>query len=250
MDSLQQSIQLLANTVTTLNNNITAMNTKLDTVVADITTIKQRVAIVEDDSKEAFSEIFKLKDQLNIIEQKNRSLVVRIFGLPLTEDEKNGSDPTKYAAKVAYERILKPLLNNAKEKVIISSVPTLPNVIQEAFHIKTKSSSASSSSSNSRPPPLLVKLSSPAIKTAIFKAKKDALPQPTDDEKKAGFKRFNLAEDLTPATYSFLQGLREHDKIERAWTTDGEVRYTIKGDKDSYVYKAKSSFANINRMLS
>jgi hypothetical protein len=245
MDSLQQSIQLLANTVSALNTNITTMSSKLDSVVADITTIKQRVSTIEEDSKEAFSEIYKLKDQLNIIEQKGRSLVVRIFGLPLSEDEKNCSDPAKFAAEVAYKRILKPLLANAKEKVIISSVPILSNVIQEAFRIKSKASPSSN-----KPPPILVKLSSPAIKTAIFKAKKDALPQPTEDEKNAGFKRFHLAEDLTPATYNFLQNLREHSKIERAWTMDGEVRYTIKDDKDNYVYKAKSSFANINRMLS
>jgi hypothetical protein len=159
----------------------------------------------------------------------------------LSEDEKHGVDKATY--KVAYDRILKPLLANAKEKVIIPTVPAVANVIHDAFRIKSKSAS-------DRPAPILVRLASPAIKTAIFKAKKDALPQPTDEEKKAGFKRFHMVEDLTPATYTFLQQLREHDKIERAWTTDGVVRYTLKGDKDNFVYKAKSSFENINRLLS
>jgi hypothetical protein len=219
------------------------MNTKLDVVISDINTIKQRVHTIEEDSKEAFSEIYKLKDQLNVVEQKGRSLVVRIFGLPMSEDEKDGPDPAKASAKQAYDRILKPLLEHAKKKIIISTVPTVQNVIVEAFRLKSRTTSNS-------PAPLLVKLTSPAIKTAIFKAKKEALPQPTTEERNANFKRFNLAEDLTPATYSFLKNLREHDKVERAWTTDGEVRYIIKGDKENFVHKAKSPFVNINRILS
>jgi hypothetical protein len=243
MESLNNSIQLLANSVASLNTTVSSMNSKLDAVIADISTIKQRVHTIEEDNKEAFSEIYKLKDQLNVVEQRGRSLVIRIFGLPMSEDEKDGPDPAKASAKLAYDRILKPLLDQAKKKVIISTVPVLQNVVHEAFRLKSRTPS-------SKPPPLLVKLASPAIKTAIFKAKKEALPQPTDEEKNANFKRFHLAEDLTPATYSFLKNLREHDKVERAWTTDGEVRYTIKGGKENYVHKAKSPFVNINRLLS
>jgi hypothetical protein len=245
MDSLQNSIQLLANSVSALNDTVTSMNSKLDAVVADISSIKTRVHTIEEDSKEAFEEIYKLKDQLNIVEQKNRLLVVRIFGLPLTEDEKNGPDPAKATAKVAYDRILKPLLAHAKDKGSISTVPQLSNVIHEAFRINSNNKTASN-----RPAPILVKIATPAIKSTIFKAKKDAFPQPSEDEKKANIKRFQLVEDLTPATYSFLKNLREHSKVERAWTINGDVRYTLKGDKDGFVYKAKSAFCNINRLLS
>jgi uncharacterized phage infection (PIP) family protein YhgE len=250
MDSLQNSIQLLASsvaslnsTVTALNSTVTTMDSKLDKVISDISNIKSRMSIVEEDSKQAFEEIFKLKDQLNTIEQRNRALVVRIFGLPPSDDEKNGPDAAKAVAKIAYDRIFKPLLAHAKEKGAISTVPQISNVIHEAFRINPRTP-------NNRPSPILVKLSTPAIKTTLFKAKKDAFPQPTAEEKSNNIKRFHLAEDLTPANFSFLKSLREHDKVERAWSTNGEIRYTLKGDKDSYVHKAKSSFCNINHMLS
>ena len=243
MDSLQASIQLLANSVTSLNSTITAMDAKLDRVVSDITAIKSRVTVVEEDNKEAFAEIYKLKDQLNSVEQKSRALVVRIFGLPLSEDERNGPDAAKATAKIAYDRIFKPLLAHAKEKGSIPTVPLITNVIHEAFRIHMKTT-------NNRPAPILVKLSTPFIKSTLFKAKKDAFPQPSAEEKNSNIKRFHLAEDLTPANFNFLKSLREHDKVERAWSTNGEIRYTLKGDKENFVHKAKSSFCNINHMLS
>ena len=87
------------------------------------------------------------------------------------------------------------------------------------------------------------------MKTASFRAKKEALPFPTEEEKTAGLKRFMLAEDLTPASFNFLRELREDSRVERAWTVDGRIRYTRVGDKDSYVHKITSIFDPIDSIF-
>ena len=83
----------------------------------------------------------------------------------------------------------------------------------------------------------------------MFRAKKDALPYPSDGEKATGIKRFLLAEDLTPATFNFLRELREDSRVERAWTVDGRIRYTRVGDKDNFVHKISSIFDPIDSIF-
>lgn len=240
--SIEQSLQFLV-------ANSQATNAKLDAVLAELKDVKGRVAQVECDVKNAFNEIFELKDKLNSFEQKDRATAIRIFGLPLSEEEKEDSDSQKATAKVAYERLLRPILSSAKDKGLISTLPHLSNVILEAFRLNSKKANNSSSTTSGRPPPILVKLATTSIKTAIFKSKSSSLPEPTDAEKAAGISRFHVAEDLTSPTFNFLMDLRAHKKVERAWTTEGQIRYTIKGDRTSYVHKVKSVFDNIDAII-
>jgi hypothetical protein len=238
--SIEQSLQFLV-------ANSQATNAKLDAVLAELKEVKTRVVQAECDIKNAFTEIFELKDKLNSFEQKDRATAIRIFGLPLSDEEKEGADSQRATAKVAYERLLRPILSSAKDKGLISTLPHLPNVIVEAFRLNTKKNS--SSTTPARPPPILIKLASTPIKTAIFKSKSTSLPEPTDAEKIAGISRFHIAEDLTSPTFNLLMDLRSHERVERAWTTEGQVRFTIKGDRTSYVYKVKSVFDNIDTII-
>jgi hypothetical protein len=239
--SIEQSLQFLV-------ANSHATNAKLDEALSELKDMKTRVVQAESDIKHAFAEIFELKEKLNAFEQRDRATAIRIFGLPLAEEEKEGIDTQRATAKIAYEKIIRPILSAAKDKGLISTLPNVNNAIQEAFRLTSKKSSVSSTST-SRPPPILVKLTSRSIKTAIFKSKNSALPEPTEAEKKAGINRYHVAEDLTTPTFNLLMDLRAHEKVERAWTTEGQVRFTFKNDKTSYVHKVKSVFDSIESII-
>jgi hypothetical protein len=237
-NSIEQSLAYLVS-----NSHVT--NQKLDAALAELKSTTSRVGQCEVDVKTAFQEIFDLKDRVNSLEQKDRSLAIRVFGLPLCDEEKDPEQPTA-TAKLVYERILKPILAHAcKDLRLLSTTPQLQNAITEAFRLSKRSST---SNSTARPPPILIRLVSSQVKTAIFKAKK-ALPDPTDAEKQAGISRFHLAEDLTPPTFTLLMSLRANSAVERAWTTEGQVRYTLKEDKTGYVYKVKSVFDSVENIL-
>jgi hypothetical protein len=45
-------------------------------------------------------------------------------------------------------------------------------------------------------------------------------------EKKAGIPRFHIAEDLTAVTFKLLMDILAHEKVERAWTTEGQIQFT------------------------
>ena len=252
--NIQQSLQFLMNNIAAINNTLAtslpALNSKVDSFIADLSDAKQQIKENKDDIKVCFAEVFELKDQMNHLKdqlnsanQRERLLCVRIFGLPLSEDETDGPDPPKATVKQAYDRILKPLLQAAKDRSAIPSVPkNSADVVREAFRLKSNPNMRS-------PPPILLKFSSEAFKTAVFKSKKDHMPSPTDAEKNAGSKRFDLVEDLTPANRDCLLELRAHPSVGRAWTTAGEIRYVLKDDRSSYVHKVKSAFDPISSII-
>jgi hypothetical protein len=43
--------------------------------------------------------------------------------------------------------------------------------------------------------------------------------------------------------------IRGHARVERAWTTEGQLRFTLKGDSSSYVHKVKSVFDSIDSII-
>jgi hypothetical protein len=237
VSTIEQSLQYLI-----ANSNAT--NAKLDVALNKLEAIANRVDNIESDVKHAFAEIFELKDKINNIEQKERSLAIRIFGLPTSSDEKDSIDNS--TAKHVYDRILRPILIHAKDQKLINSVPQLQNVINEAFRLPYKKSSSSSFSP--KHPPILVKLATTQIKIAILKSK-SATPEPTETEKSTGTRHFHIAEDLTPSTFNLLMDLRTNPAVEKAWTTEGQVRYTLKDDRSSYVHKVKSVFEPIDSFI-
>jgi hypothetical protein len=234
--TLQQQMQQIL-------GSMSVMHSKMDNFISELNTVKERVTVVEGDMKNAFSEIYELKEQVNIMEQRERSLTIRVFGLPLSPEELEENNSHKAAAKTAYDRILRPILIVAKDNSLVQTVPVIANVISDAYRLKPKATSPA------KPPPLVIKLVSHAIKVSLFKSKREATPKPSKSEVDSGIIRFHIAEDLTPATYEFLNNLRLHEKIERAWTTDGQVRYIKKGDSSGFVHKVKCIFDNIDTML-
>jgi len=193
-----------------------------------------RVTAVETQMTEMANEIKSLKESVNFREQQVRSLSIRIVGLPNSEDEAT--------PKLVYDRVIKPLLIVAKERNLIPTVPQLSTAILEAYRIRPRGGAVASGSH-----PIRLKLASPALKTAIFKVKKDATPHPTDAEKSAGYKRILIAEELTTPTYDFLRSFREDSRVDRAWTVEGRVKYVKSGD--SSVRTVRSIFDTFNYIL-
>jgi hypothetical protein len=242
---MEQKVQFLVDNAVVIRQQLAEARDQIREYKVLLDASNSRVTTLEGEMTVAHKDIKSLKETVNNREQASKVLSVRLVGLPLTEDEVNGPDPGKAAAKAAYERIIKPLLSAAKEKGILSSVPSITNTIAEAYRMRPRTATGK----QAFPPPIVIRLTSNNVKAAMFRAKKDALPYPSDGEKAMGIKRFLLAEDLTPATFNFLRELREDSRVERAWTVDRRIRYTWVGDKDNFVHKISSIFDPIESIF-
>ena len=92
------------------------------------------------------------------------------------------------------------------------------------------------------PSPIIVKFVSLAIRLAFLRNKRASLPAPSAAEIQAGVKRYSVVEDLTSTTYKKMRELADSLEVDKVWSIDGRLRYTVPGDKT--IYKVKSVFAS------
>jgi hypothetical protein len=218
-------------------------NSQLIETKALLTSNQTRLASAESKINKLENEVKQLKDNVNYREQLSRSLCVRIINLPVTDDEVNGPDPASATAKLSYERVIRPLLNAAKTKSKISSVPNLSNVVTKAYRLGKPSTS-------SPPPPIIVHLVSSSIKSIIFIMKKEAMPRLSDAERAQFQKRLLLSEDLTPPTFAFLKQLKGDERVGRAWTVEGQIRFIKTADTNNIIHKVRSVFNTVDSLFS
>ena len=212
-----------------------------------LTKEREKVTILEATVTSLKKEMRTLQDTVNFREQTSRSLVIRVLGIQSSEDETNAPDPDKYLAKKVYDSLLHPILAGAKNKNFIKSIPSLSNTIVKATRLGRFNARSPSSSSST--PAVIITLTDPLLKSAIFRSKKQFLPSPSDAEKAAGIKYYLIAEDLTAPTFTKLRQLREHSKVDKAWTVEGRIRFTLTDDKDKMVHKVSSVFADTESLL-
>jgi hypothetical protein len=117
-------------------------------------------------------EVKHLKEIVNTNEQQKKTLSLRLLGLPPSDEELNGPDANAATAKLAYEKIIRPILTSAKAKGKIASVPSLTNTITKAFR------TAKLSPSSSNIPPIIITVVSLNVKIAILTNKKGNIPPP------------------------------------------------------------------------
>jgi hypothetical protein len=232
---MEENIRFLIQAAVNTNKQLIETKSLLTSNQVRLTTAEAKITKLE-------TEVKQLKETSNHREQQHRSLCIRIINLPVTDDEINGPDPAAATAKTAYERVIRPLLNAAKTKSKISSVPTLPNVITKAFRLAKPNVS-------SPPPSILVHLSSPNIKSVIFIMKKEAMPRLSDAERAQFQKRLLLTEDLTPPTFAFLKQLKNDERVSRAWTVEGQIRFVKEGDTENIVHKVRSIFSPLDSLF-
>jgi hypothetical protein len=233
--SMEENIRFLIQSA--VNTNQQLAETK-----ALLTSNQTRLTAAESKINRLESEVKHLKEAVNHREQLARALCIRVINLPVADDEVNGPDPAAATAKLVYERVIRPLLTAAKTKAKISSVPTLPNVISKAFRVAKPISSAP-------PPPIIVHLLSPTIKSIIFIMKKEAMPRLSDAERAQFQRRLLLSEDLTPPTFAFLKLLKGDERVNRAWTVEGQVRFIKEGDPNNIVHKVRSVYNTVDSLF-
>jgi outer membrane murein-binding lipoprotein Lpp len=213
---------------------------KVDVLEKKVSDLETRVATQEATINTLVKDAKASKEMANSRDQEARSNTLRLFGLPISQDEVAGTKPI---VNIVYDRILKPVLLAAKSKGEISSIPHAANLVEECYRAKP----ASGSSGSDSPPPIIIKLSR-AHRLAILRNKRLNTPSPTDAEKAAGIKRFIVVEDLTVATYKMMKELQGDDRVEKVWSVDGHLRLVLNGD-DKGVKKVKSVFDSAEHII-
>ena len=211
----------------------------------EIVIVKKKLDSISVESCNMRKELDLLKDTVNKREQETRELSVRVLGLFVSEDEKKSAESNKYAIKQVYDRIFKPILTAARAKGLLDSVPQFNNCIEDGYRM---GKGVTDEKGNLLPPPLVVRLKSMAVKVALFTCKRDALPKPSEAEMAAGIRKLLLVENLTLPTLHKLKEVRGDPRVEKVWTTEGIIRFTVTG-KPTVVRKLTSVYKSLDDIL-
>jgi hypothetical protein len=253
---MKMVVEITANTAATAQR-ISSLESSVASVEAKVDTIDTSFAMYrkETDAKlDALQqELVNVKISANNRDQILRMKSVKLSGFPISDDEKNASDAEKFLAKRVYDKILLPILTAAKEDGALDSVPTLAKTIDEIRRISAWSPPSANvvglATKEKAPPLIIITLCNSPIRLAILRYKKENIPSPSPADRSLGTKGFFISEDVTPTTAKLLRDLLADERVDRAWTVEGRIRYTRTGDKNRRVYKVKSVFDSVATIL-
>ena len=231
MESLEAKIDKLLSKV----DELSAMQVKVVKLEEANVTLSMQVASLN-------KEVTLLKEKDNSRDQQSKCNSVRLFGLRISEEEKE--DGGKSLTKRVYDQIVKPVLVAAKSNKQIDVLPQLSNAIVEAYRIRPNASKPIiSGQPPPLPPPIIVKFANQAVRLAFLRNKRASLPNPSADETAAGTLRYTVVEDLTETNYKKLREMADSSEVEKVWSVDGRLRFTVPGDKT--IRRVKSVFASV-----
>ena len=187
-------------------------------------------------------EIMTLKEQANSRDQQLRSSSVRLYGFGHAAED--ATDPRALSKRV-YDSVVKPVLAAAKANKMIDVLPQLANAITEVYRVRVFTTQELIPGLPPPPPPapVIIKFANPAIRLAFLRCKKEHTPAPLDSDKAAGTKKYTASEDLTGPTYKMFKAMVDSPLVDKVWTVDGRLRFTVPGDKS--VKKVKSVFVSV-----
>ncbi len=96
---------------------------------------------------------------------------------------------------------------------------------------------------------MVIKFCTKRIRLAILKFKKAAMPAPPAADTSTGIRRFILVEDLTRDTHRMLKSLLDDERVDKAWTIDGSIRFTLVSDQFHSPKRVKSVYKSVDAII-
>jgi vacuolar-type H+-ATPase subunit I/STV1 len=231
---LHQSLQLLISSVTNLTTKVEAVEQRLIAMEQ----LQTKVNSLEKD-------VNNIKTIVNNVDQDARACVIRVSGLSVSDADMEQHGYEKAIIKRVYDRIVKPILNVAKNNSIIDSVPTMLNVIEQGY---IASKSVIDKQGRTLPPVLAVRFTNRFLRNTVLRLRRENMPSPSDAEKAAGVTRYYINEDLTSDVARKAKELRGSSLVERVWTVDGKIRFVLISDKNT-VIRLSSPYISLEEAL-
>ena len=191
----------------------------------------ERIVVLENKVEALQKKVAELRGADNAREQYARGWCVRVFGLHVGDEEERKLGKDRAAMKKSFDKIIKPILTEAKAKGDIETVPAWYNVLENGHKLKVRRGAADSQSKTTQPEPIILRFISKHMRNVVLRNKKDAIPKPSAAEvAEFGITKYRIAEDLTRQNFTLMQSLWASDKGSSAWSIDGKLQFIKVGE--------------------
>jgi hypothetical protein len=247
--------------VETLTKQVKAMDTKMASLEAKLSDVLEANKTLTADNKakdkiieDLSSGYTNLVSRCNELEQYNRSWSVRIFNIPLSEEEEKDETTTR---EKAYELAFLPILQGALEAGKISAIPSVEELLETANVLPGKPGSAK---------PVIARFYSRGLHTLCLRKKRDFATRtprgPTTGatsrtsaggatasvgSEEGGKYSYLFYEDLTRATFLKIRALNSDSRVDSCWTINGQLRFKLANS--STVSRVASIFDSVDKVV-
>lgn len=246
-------------TVETMTKQMKAMDAKMASLEAKLLgvleTNKDLTADLKAKNKlldELSSSHSSLTSRCNDLEQYNRAWSVRIFNIPLTEEEEKDGTATR---NKVYDLALLPILQGAMESGEISSVPSAEELLEVAHVLPSKPGTTK---------PVIARFFNRSLRTLCLRKKRDFAPKTPKGPATTGTARsstggamvgseeggkylYPFYEDLTKLTFLKMRALSNDPRVSSCWSINGQLR--IKLASSGAVKRVSSVLDSVDKII-
>ena len=221
--AMTAKIDGLSSQLTTSNSTITSLSTRLSTIEALLKDTQAENSKLKEDMVSSAHENTRLLAKLNKLEQYTRSWSVRVLSMSIPSEEE--TDPEKVMQHL-YNRLLRPILEGAVTKGLLSSVPQVEDILESAHVLPGKLETK----------PIIARFYTRNIRSLIFRLKKEFAPkeQAPGEPSKRGSptqrQKYPIYDDLTKLNFQKLRSLAADKRVLACWSVKGQLKFKCHGE--------------------
>ena len=161
------------------------------------------------------------KQSLNNREQYSRCWSVRVTGLTVPKFLIDQYGVVIACMKHTYNKLFHPVLQNAVRHGSIKEIPEWYQLLENGHFIRTRNRS------RNLPPQIIIRFQSRMFRNLFLTFKRGNMPRPSGYDRKQGIEYYSVTPDLTSINWRILKDLRSNQHVERAWSTDTKLLFTL-----------------------
>jgi hypothetical protein len=249
------TVESLAKQLKATDAKIASLEAKLSDVLEVNKNLKADLKVKDKTIEDLGSGYSNLVSRCNELEQYNRSWSVRIFNIPLTEEEEKDGTATR---DKAYDLALLPILQGALESGEISTIPSAEELLEVAHVLPGKPGSNK---------PIIARFYNRGLRTLCLRRKKEFATKTPRAPAAAGASTRTSAggataavgseeggkysypfyEDLTKAAFLKMRALSSDPRVLSCWSINGQLRFKL--TESSTVQRVHSIFDSVDKII-
>ena len=235
-EALREQLASSTSTINNLSTRLTTIETLLKVTQADNTTLKKELS-------GSYQEVNQLKNKLNNLEQHHRGWSVRVTGLKIPSEEEN--DPIRVKNHL-YEKFLKPILEGAVQRKILSKLPSCNEILEKAHILPAKGTAVKS---------IIARFYCRDMRALCFRLRKEFAPREatartarSGPDSRMPKYQYLMFDDLTRLNFLKMKAISEDKRVHQCWSTNGHLKFRLV-DSDQ-IRKVHNIFDTIDSILS
>ena len=214
---------------------------KMDNLEKMLAATQAENVVLREELRNKDAEVTQLKNRLNSVEQHNRSNSIRIFNLKIDGDANDNDN----VARQLYESALLPILEGARSKGRLHTIPAYDDLIEVAHILPTKADKIN---------PIICRLYKRGMRTLLMQHKKEFAPRAKAPLATSGSTRpppfiYPIHEDMTRDSFQLMRAMSAHNDVLACWSAGGQLRFRLKDEGDTRIHRIYSIYEPVNMIV-